>query len=46
MLAKPSATGEPELALPLTVQDRKLFAGPVMLMEMPEVVWDENARVP
>jgi hypothetical protein len=46
MLAKPSATGEPELSLPLTVQDRKLFAGPVMLMEMPEVVWDENARVP
>jgi hypothetical protein len=46
MLAQPSAGGAPELSLPLTVQDRKLHAGPVMLMEMPEVVWDESARVP
>ncbi len=46
ILAKPSATGERELALPLSLQDRKLHVGPVMLMEVPEVVWDENARVP
>lgn len=46
MLAKASATGGLELSLPLTVQDRKLSAGPVMLMETPEVIWDERARVP
>ena len=46
MLAQPSAGGAPELSLPLTVQDRKLHAGPVMLMETPAVVWDESARVP
>ncbi len=46
MLAKPSAAGEPELSLPLTVQDRALLAGPVKLMEMPEVIWDAEARVP
>ncbi|MGE4062443.1 MAG: DUF2125 domain-containing protein [Rhodospirillaceae bacterium] len=46
MLARPSAAGEPELSLPLTVQNRKLTAGPVPLMEIPAVVWDETARVP
>lgn len=46
MLARPSAAGAPELSLPLTVQDRKLSAGPVMLMEIPEVVWSDSARVP
>jgi hypothetical protein len=46
MLARASPSGEPELSLPLTVQNRKLSAGPVMLMEVPEVVWDEGARVP
>lgn len=45
-LARPSASGEPELSLPLTLQDRKLTVGPVPLMDMPDVVWDENARVP
>ena len=46
MMAKPSATGEPELSLPLTVQDRRLSAGPIVLMEVPVVSWDEAARVP
>ncbi len=46
MLARPSAQGQPELSLPITVQDRKLSAGPVTLMEMPEVVWDRAAKVP
>lgn len=46
MMAKPSAGGEPELSIPLTVQDRRLSAGPLMLMEIPVVKWDENARVP
>lgn len=47
ILAKPPAAGgAPELSLPLTVQDRKLFAGPVMLMETPEVRWNAHARIP
>lgn len=46
ILAKSSPNGAPEIELPLTLQDRKLHAGPIVLMEMPEVVWDENARIP
>lgn len=46
MLARPSPAGTPQLSLPVTVQDRKLSAGPVALMEMPEVVWDGAAKVP
>ncbi|MGE3474417.1 MAG: DUF2125 domain-containing protein [Rhodospirillaceae bacterium] len=46
MLARPSPAGAPELSLPVTVQDRKLRAGPVALMEMPEVIWDREAKVP
>jgi hypothetical protein len=46
MLARPSANGAPELSLPITVQNRKLSAGPVTLMEMPEVIWDREAKVP
>lgn len=46
MMAKPSASGEPELSLPLTVQDRRLSAGPIVLMEVPAISWDEAARVP
>ena len=46
MLARPSATGEPELSLPVTIQERKLQAGPVTLMAMPEVIWSDKAKVP
>lgn len=46
MMAKPSAGGEPELALPLTVQDGRLSAGPIALMDMPVFTWDADARVP
>ncbi|MCA0201198.1 MAG: DUF2125 domain-containing protein [Proteobacteria bacterium] len=46
MLARPSASGEPELSLPITVQNRKLSAGPVALMDMPEVRWDRDAKAP
>lgn len=46
MLARPGASGQPELSLPLTLQDRKLYAGPVMLMTMPETTWRGTARVP
>ncbi len=46
MLARPAPAGAPELSLPITVQDRKLSAGPVTLMETPEVIWDREAKVP
>lgn len=46
MLARPGPSGQPELSLPLTLQDRKLYAGPVMLMTMPETTWRSNARIP
>lgn len=46
MLARPSTSGLPELSLPITVQERKVYAGPVMLMEMPEVLWSAEAQVP
>lgn len=47
LLAKPTGNGgPPEISLPLTVQARKLYAGPVMLAEFPSLIWDENAHVP
>ncbi len=43
-LAKRPAGGGPRvLSLPLSVQDRKLSAGPVPLMEIPEIRWPERA---
>ncbi len=43
-LAKRPAGGGPRaLNLPLSVQDRKLSAGPVPLMEIPEIRWPERA---
>lgn len=47
MLAKtPVAGGPPELALPLTIQDQKILAGPVTLMAVPEVTWPQNIVLP
>lgn len=47
MMAKaPAGGGAPELALPLTIQDQKLLAGPVTLMAMPEVTWPANVVLP
>lgn len=46
LMAKPSAGGDPELSLPLTVQNRRLMVGPVMLLELPTVAWSAEARVP
>ncbi len=43
-LAKRPAGGGPRtLSLPLSVQDRKLSAGPVPLMDIPEIRWPERA---
>jgi Uncharacterized protein conserved in bacteria (DUF2125) len=40
LLARPPRPGaEPELTLPLTVQDDKLSVGPVTVMTMPHLVW-------
>ncbi len=46
-LAKaPAGGGAPELSLALTIQDRKLMAGPAPLMEMPEISWPANVVMP
>lgn len=47
LLAKAPVTGgPPELSLPLTIQDRKLSAGPVTLTEIPRVTWPQNFVLP
>lgn len=42
----PREGGAPYLDLSLTVQDRKVFAGPLTLMEMPPIAWRQNIPVP
>ncbi|TAK99547.1 MAG: DUF2125 domain-containing protein [Rhodospirillaceae bacterium] len=40
LMSQPGADGvTPELNVPLTLQDRRLTAGPATLMTMPEIVW-------
>jgi len=39
VLARPGADGRPGISLPLTIQDRRLHAGPVALMEIPPIIW-------
>jgi hypothetical protein len=47
LLAKvPAGGGAPELSLAFTVQDRKLQAGPVTLMDVPEVIWSTGFVIP
>ncbi len=47
LLAKtPGGGGAPELSLAVTAQDRTVFAGPITLMELPEIVWPANLVVP
>jgi hypothetical protein len=39
-LAKtPANGGPPEIAVPVTIQDRKLYVGPAALFEMPRIDW-------
>ena len=42
----PAEGAPPELKLSITVQDRKAYAGPVTLMEMPTTTWRKNVVVP
>jgi hypothetical protein len=42
----PRDGGAPYLDLSLTVQDRKIYAGPFTLMEMPPIVWRQNIPIP
>jgi hypothetical protein len=40
LLARPPTPGaEPQLTAPLTIQDKKLFVGPVAVMQMPHIQW-------
>lgn len=39
LLAKPGADGKAEIHLPLTVQDGRLYLGPVALMVLPDIIW-------
>jgi len=36
---KPKAGGPASISLPLSIQERKLYAGPVRLMDMPVIKW-------
>jgi len=38
-LALPGPDGKPQLSVPLTVQENRLYLGPVKLMTMPDLVW-------
>jgi hypothetical protein len=42
----PREGGAPYLDLSLTVQDRKVYAGPLTLMEMPPIAWRQNIPIP
>ncbi|MSQ87010.1 MAG: DUF2125 domain-containing protein [Alphaproteobacteria bacterium] len=46
MAREPVGGGTPELNLAVTVQNRKLYTGPISLMTMPEVVWPEDIVLP
>jgi len=39
-LARKNGSGSPTLNLPVTVQKRKFYAGPIPLLELPEITWD------
>jgi hypothetical protein len=39
LLSRRSVDGAPEINVPLTLQDRRLSAGPVTLMTLPEIAW-------
>ena len=46
VLARRSGDGRGGLTVPLTIQDRQFFAGPVPLMEIPEVTWPGGKPAP
>ncbi len=42
----PREGGAPYIDLSLTLQNRKVYAGPLTLMEMPPITWRQNIPVP
>ncbi|MEO5375043.1 MAG: DUF2125 domain-containing protein [Alphaproteobacteria bacterium] len=43
MMAKPSSGGGPStISVPLTIQERRLFVGPVRLVRLPDVRWSSS----
>lgn len=47
LLARPPMPGaEPQLTAPLTIQEKKLFVGPVAVMQMPQIRWPGLASAP
>lgn len=47
LLARPPTPGaEPQLTAPLTIQDKKLFVGPVAVMQMPHIQWPGPTPTP
>ncbi len=42
----PPGGGPPVLSLAVTAQDRKLYAGPITLMEIPRLTWPQDATIP
>jgi hypothetical protein len=42
----PHEGAAPELKVNVTVQDRKVYAGPVTLMDMPRVAWPSTVTIP
>jgi hypothetical protein len=42
----PEGGGPPELNLAVTLQDRKLYTGPLALMDMPLVEWPADLEIP
>ena len=47
LLAKrPASGGAPELSISVTVQDQKLYLGPIVLTDIPDITWPATVQVP
>lgn len=44
VLARRMKNGRTALTLPISVQDRRLFAGPIPLIDIPEITWKPRVR--
>jgi hypothetical protein len=42
-MARPGENGAPTISLPFTVQDGKLFAASMPLLDVPPIRWPERA---
>jgi hypothetical protein len=42
VMARPGENGQPTISLPFTIQDGKLSAGPVPLMDVPPIQWSKT----